>query len=578
MRALLAVVLSMVVLSLYQYFFVPTPAPEEIAARQEARQLDEAVSPEPEIPQEERPPTLPSAEVVTAESATELVVDGGRYRAVVTNRGGRLASFELAGYTDDFGNTLDLVHPGARAVDQLMLGLATPSDPAVAEAANQALYRVTVDGLPVSTTTLSVESEPVAVEFAWSDGSGRAVRKRIVFPPAGYQLDLQVEADLRTATWVQLGPGLNPVANRSSMAFLSEGAVILDEAGDLEHWDTGDLDSPVVLQGSYRWGALESHYFLGALLVEGPTQLRLSYATVDAPAAPPTDTEEATDAEAGDDTVDLVVLQAEVPEAGLGAPLLLAPKRYQLLADEGHDLQRVVDFGWFGIIARPLLFLLIWINSFVGNYGVAIILLTVLLRIVFLPLNHKAMISMRRTQQLQPQMAAIRNKYKGVKDLEKRQKMNEEVMELYRREGVSPLGGCLPMLAQLPILFAFYRLLSVSIELRGAPFVLWIQDLAQHDPYYVLPLLMGASMLVQQRMTPTSGVNPAQARMMKLMPILFTAMFISVPSGLVLYWTTNNVLGIAQQVYVNRTLEQPATPKGGKGRKKGQRGKRGKKS
>ena len=216
-----------------------------------------------------------------------------------------------------------------------------------------------------------------------------------------------------------------------------------------------------------------------------------------------------------------------------------------------------------------------------GNYGLAIILLTALLRLVFWPLNQKSMTSMRKTQKLQPQMAAIRGKYKGTKDVEKRQKMNEEVMALYKREGVSPLGGCLPMVAQIPILFSFYALLSVAIELRQAPFFFWVTDLSRHDPYLVLPLLMGGSMLAQQRLTPQASADPQQASMMKmmrLMPIFFTVMFLYVPSGLVLYWLTNNLLGISQQLFVNRSMDrqleaEKAAKKTAKKSGKSQRGK-----
>lgn len=374
-----------------------------------------------------------------------------------------------------------------------------------------------------------------------------------------------------------LGPGLNPVSNDSRNVYLRQGAVLLRPDG-VEKWDADDLDGPVVLSGRFGWAAVESNYFLGAFLLERDAEVRLERTTVPGPQPVPGQGREPEDDEGAEEpaTVDLVQVQVDLPPAGMDTRLFLGPKRYHDLLDEGYELHEVVDFGFFGIIARPLLYVLVWINSMVGNYGVAIVLLTVLLRLVFLPLNHKAMVSMRKTQSLQPQMAAIRAKYKGVKELEKKQKMNEEIMELYRREGVSPFGGCLPMLAQLPILFAFYSLLSVSIELRGAPFVLWVQDLSRYDPYLVLPLLMGATMLVQQRMSPTSGANPAQARMMGMMPVIFTVMFLYVPSGLVLYWTTNNVLGIGQQVYINRTLETPSPAKKGRGKGKGKQGQRGK--
>jgi YidC/Oxa1 family membrane protein insertase len=248
----------------------------------------------------------------------------------------------------------------------------------------------------------------------------------------------------------------------------------------------------------------------------------------------------------------------------------------------GHSLDEAVDFGMWGFVSRPMLFVLNTIYSLVGNYGLAIILLTALLRLVFWPLNQKSMTSMRKTQKLQPKMAAIKGKYKGAKDTESRQKMNEEVMALYKREGVSPLGGCLPMLAQIPILFSFYALLSVALELRQAPFFFWVTDLSRHDPYLVLPLLMGGSMLAQQRLTPQASADPQQASMMKmmrLMPIFFTVMFLYVPSGLVLYWLTNNLLGISQQLFVNRSMDRELQAekdarKAAKKSAKSQRGKR----
>ena len=187
--------------------------------------------------------------------------------------------------------------------------------------------------------------------------------------------------------------------------------------------------------------------------------------------------------------------------------------------------------------------------------------------------------SMRKMQQLQPQMNAIRAKYKGVKDVQKRQEMNSEVMQLYKDNNVSPLGGCLPMLLQMPVLFGFYAAISVSIASRQAPFILWIRDLSMMDPFYVLPLLMGASMFMQQRMSPQAG-DPTQQKIFRLMPVMFTFFFLTFPSGLVIYWLCNTVLGIAQQYYVNHQMGAPnakATPgpaKSSKGQKKGGGGKR----
>ena len=224
----------------------------------------------------------------------------------------------------------------------------------------------------------------------------------------------------------------------------------------------------------------------------------------------------------------------------------------------GHDLDLAVDFGWFDIIAKPMLSLLNFFYSFLGNYGLAIILVTILTKIVFWPLTRKSYKSMKQMQKLQPQIMKIREKYKGDKT-----RMNQEVMQLYKTYKVNPMGGCLPMVVQIPVFIAFYKVLGASIELRHAPFMLWIDDLSApdrlnigfHIPYVdglpVLTLLMGASMFIQQKMTPTTG-DPTQAKMMMMMPIVFTFMFINFPSGLVLYWFVNNLLGIGQQYLTNK--------------------------
>ena len=198
-----------------------------------------------------------------------------------------------------------------------------------------------------------------------------------------------------------------------------------------------------------------------------------------------------------------------------------------------------------------------WVYSWVGNYGFAIIAITLLVNLIIFPLRHKSVVSMRKLSELQPEMKAIQERYKHLKasDPEK-SKMNQEVMALYRDRGVNPVSGCLPMILTMPILFAFYRLLSQAIEIRGAPFVLWITDLSVHDPLYITPVIMGVSMVVQQRLTPTQG-DPMQQRIMMLMPIMFTFMFLWAPSGLVIYWLTSNVLGIGQQVVTNRIIGPP---------------------
>jgi YidC/Oxa1 family membrane protein insertase len=222
------------------------------------------------------------------------------------------------------------------------------------------------------------------------------------------------------------------------------------------------------------------------------------------------------------------------------------PRETSALEKADAELTKAMDFGFFSPIARPLLATLNFFYSYVGNYGLAIILVTVIIKILFWPLTHKSYASMKAMQKLQPEMQKIREKFKNDKE-----KLNRELMELYKNRRVNPLGGCLPMLVQIPVFFALYKVLMESIEMRHAEFIWWITDLSAKDPYYVTPLIMGATMFIQQKLTPTT-MDPVQAKVFMFMPIVFTFLFLNFPSGLVLYWLVNNLLTIVQQVYIHR--------------------------
>ena len=249
----------------------------------------------------------------------------------------------------------------------------------------------------------------------------------------------------------------------------------------------------------------------------------------------------------------------------LSAEAYWGPKVYDDLATLPYGLEKSVELGPFGFLSRPLLYGLRWIHeNVVSNWGWAIILMTVAIRLVLFPLNHKSVVSMQKMQEVNPKIQAIRQKYRsklkdkqGRPNPEAQRKMNEEIMALYKQEGVNPAGGCLPLLLQIPVLFAFYSLLSTAIELRYAPWIGWIHDLSAPDPLLILPIVMGASQFLQQKLTPTAG-DPMQRRIMMLLPIFFTILFLGFPSGLVLYWLTNNLLGIAQQVVYKRMKDKKA--------------------
>ncbi|MGD8817576.1 MAG: membrane protein insertase YidC, partial [Acidobacteriota bacterium] len=519
----------------------------------------------------------PASEVIAAERQQTVTVETARYRMTLDNRGARITSLVLTDYESDFGGPLELVTL-IEGVEPGLLALASPEDPAVADQANTALYRMTIDGVERSATYRA--DSIVEIRWQWSDGNGWSIDKRLAVNPDGYinTVNVNVESPSTTPLFITVGPGLERNAdNTRAGIYLQRGAVYFD-GSDVVHRKDDDLaEQPAIEPLDLVWGGIQSNYFVALFAPQ-----RRTLTLLDAAPAPEEDTAEGSgDAELAQEEVE----GEPGTRAGFGVllppgvdvelPLYIGPKAYDVLAGAGFSLERAVDYGMFAIIARPVAVTLEWLKEVTGNYGLAIIIATLGVRLILFPLTQSSMKSMRKMQQLQPQMNAIRARYKGVKDLEKRQQMNTEVMQLYKDNGVSPLGGCLPMLLQMPVLFAFYAAISVSIASRQAPFVLWIHDLSKMDPYYILPLLMGASMFVQQRMAPTGG-DPMQQRIFRLMPVMFTFFFLTFPSGLVIYWLVNTALGIGQQAYVNHQLGAPDA-KATKSPKKNETSNKGKK-
>jgi YidC/Oxa1 family membrane protein insertase len=317
-----------------------------------------------------------------------------------------------------------------------------------------------------------------------------------------------------------------------------EGPVVYLD-GALETVAAADAAEPVTRKGLVGWAGYADHYFLSAYYPDTTAPLRFSAASAGGYA-------EST-------------LWSDGPTQQVAYGLYVGPKKLAELRRAGHQLEGAVDLGWFAFVARPLLELMLLLNKLTGNYGWSIILLTVGVRLVFYPINKRQALAMKAMQKIQPELKKIQEKFK-----DDREKLNREVMEVYRRHKVNPLAGCLPMLLQLPVFLGLYNALMQSIELRHAPFLGWITDLSQPDrlgtlaiPFVnppgvpVLTILMGASMVIQQRMMPAAG-DPAQQRMLMLMPVVFTVMFINFPSGLVLYWFASNVMSIGQQYLTNR--------------------------
>jgi YidC/Oxa1 family membrane protein insertase len=238
----------------------------------------------------------------------------------------------------------------------------------------------------------------------------------------------------------------------------------------------------------------------------------------------------------------------------------MGPKDLDALRAVDPELTGAIDFGMFRFLVVPLLQALKWINGYLGNYGWSIVALTVFINVLIFPLRHRSMVSMRKMQAVQPEVKLIQDRYAKYKITDpERQKMNQEMMALYKQRGVNPASGCVPMLLTMPVLFAFYAMLGASIELRGAPFFGWLHDLSMKDPYYITPILMGGTMFWQQRMMPSTA-DPVQQKMFLLMPVVFTFMFLQAPSGLVVYWFVSNLLAIGQQYTTNRMIGAPVRP------------------
>jgi YidC/Oxa1 family membrane protein insertase len=480
---------------------------------------------------------------VAGEREREIVVETEAIRASFSNREGVLKSWRLKRYLDSGGQPLELVPQAVPPATPELFSIRL-DDPAATVALESAVFRASAEDLRVDSA-----AETLTLEY--EDASGLSVRKSFTFDPAKpYILAFAVRGEsggkpLNPAVHFgpALGPGFDP--SGSQTYYLPRGVFLKD--GDSERLAASDLSDPAdaVHQGAFEFCGVDDHYFLSALV--RPPPLRLEYQPLSMPAA---------DGRPARTYVAYMTRPASPAETPW--QLFLGPKDFDVLAAVDRDLVRSIDFGMFAFLVVPLLRALKWVNGWVGNYGWSIVILTILINAAMFPLRHKSVVSMRKMQEIQPEVKAIQDRYAKLKITDPaRSKMNAELMNLYRERGVNPASGCVPMLLTLPVLFAFYSLLSVAIELRGAPFIGWIKDLSTHDPYYVIPVLMGASMFWQQKMTPMTTADPVQQKMMMLMPVMFSVFSLWWPSGLVLYWFVSNMWAIGQQIVTNRLIGPP---------------------
>jgi len=548
-RTLLAFVLSFLVLFLWSVFFTPKqsqvtkkhqgqPKPTQQASSTKSKPVSQ---PGAQLP-EAKPIAFPEHNI----KEKIFLVETPLYKAEISNVGPSIRSFKLKGYresVDSSSPSVDLVDPGAKN-DFIWLGLSEN------KSGKEGFMIFDTDATDLN---LDAKSSPKTIRFYARTKEGVYIEKALKIYPDQYRMDMAVRIVNNTSQplggrFVARVSGVPSKVKKGYYAPFT-GLIALAD-GKVRHLKLKRKKKVKELKGGIQWVAYQKNYFMCAIVPESNSDAHFRVVL---------------DPATGKETGTLLGPQVSIApgsEVRRTFRLFLGPRQLTVLKQFGKNLDKAVDFGWTNIIAKPLLYCLRFFNRYINNYGVSIILLTILIKILFWPLTHKSYKSMKEMQKLQPIMAKIKEKYKN-----DREQMNKEMMALYRTYKVNPMSGCLPMIIQIPVFFALYRILGKSIELRHAPFMLWINDLSAPDrlfhfsfkipfmapPYGipVLTLLMGASMYIQQKMTPTPG-DPTQAKFMMFLPIIFTFMFINFPSGLVLYWLVNNILSIGQQYRIQK--------------------------
>ncbi len=538
-RLLLAFVLSLAVFIGWGYFLaqIQGPLPVKEPGMEEFPEDAQALAPKSRalgsapsgLPKSESfQPTTPMPVPIDPFPGEEVLiqVSTGKTHFVISNRGGVIKQLQLPRFYDDDGNIIDLINNPDHLTPALAL---QANDPEVTAILQNAHYE------PSTTSIVLSEFNPEGrLTLTLNHSSGLQVTRTYVFHFNDYmvEMDTQISAPSMASRNLQyqvlLGPGMGGKISSQTDYIVFSGATVFANNERIEN-PPEDINNTSYFKGDLQWVAFQNKYFGSALIPQQGTKSGLVFKE--------------------EDEV-FVGLKFESVQSAASAQILFygGTKELEILEDKGHHLVRMIDYGWFGnkfaFLVKPLLKVLAFFYNLTGNYGWSIIFMTFCIKILFFPLTHKSFKSMKGMQKVQPYVKIIQERNK-----DDRKKMNEEMMELYKKHKVNPIGGCLPMLLQIPVFIALYHALFFSIELRGAPFMGWVTDLSVADPYYVFPVLMGATMFLQQKMTPSMG-DPMQQKIMMFLPIVFTFLFLTFPAGLVIYWTVNNILTISQQYYI----------------------------
>src|SRR5262249_17613957 len=490
-RVLLAIFLAFLVLYTWQALFVKpvakpaagqgarTTAPAATGSSQNAASTSPASAPSAEAATPpaavDSNPTAPAATLLGDTAERDVRIETRDVVAVFTNRGARLKSWRLKRYLNQAGEPQELIETTINT-QPLPFTLRTGTD-AVDSVLNTSLY--TVSGAP----TAPLDSAPADVRFEYRSSGGMQAVKEFHVEPASFTVTVRAtvrDGERRLTPAIVWGPAVGDVAEVSRYTSKAEG--LLHQGGKVVRLDASAIAKQPVYDGDFKYAGVDDNYFMTVALEPGSSKLTFQPVAIPSP-----------DPKAA--VRELVSYTIE-PHAGNAQKFFVGPKDFDLLTAIDPDLARSINFGTFTVIVVPLLRSLKWVNGYVGNYGWSIIILTFIINVILFPLRHKSVVSMRKMQEIQPEVKAIQDPYKNLKGTDTaKQKMNQELMTLYKERGVNPASGCVPMLLTFPFIFAFYALLSTAIELRGAPWFGWIHDLSAHDPYFVVPILMGLSQI-----------------------------------------------------------------------------------
>ena len=533
--------------------YAPQPPQQQKSSAQAAQQAIQPGTPssQPAAAPIEQPAKTAGAKAATSQTATvqaasesETVIENNLYRITFTNRGAQVKSWVLKNFNDDNGKQLDLVNSTAAAKYGYPLSLWT-YDENLRNTLNSALY--------VPSTTEATLQAPAQIQFDFSN-SWLTVRKTFHFDHS-YVVSVETSV-FSNGNPVHAFPAWpSGFGDQTTPSAYASGQLEYQVNDNTERISVKKISGGNTLQGRYNWIGVSSQYFAAAFIPDSADSVIA--VTLNNPIEVASDSSKPNETKPEDVAGVAVGRPGNSVErlfVGPKAPAVLEAVSVPTIVGADKDLRTVIDFGWFRVIARPLFVWLRWTNQYIHNWGWSIVLQTIIITLALVPLRFYQLKSALKMQRVQPQMKSIQEKYKkySMRDPRK-QEMNKEIADLYKREGVNPVGGCLPVLMQLPFLYAYYRMLSTAIDLRQAHW-LWIKDLSAADPWMILPIGMAASLFITQKLTPQGGMDPAQQRMMNvMMPIMMGVFFFRLPAGLNLYYAVSNVIMILQTWVMNRT-------------------------